>query len=106
MSFSNLKFFLVFVNQKLLYLERNNYICYILLVYIVQTELYMQSNFDIDLYILRLNIYYRDKIGFARRNRENNRVCILNYILKIFCYKIVLYAAKLLLASAATEHFN
>ncbi len=90
LSFDSLKLLLVLVNQKLLYFKRDSYICYILLVYIVQTELYLKSGFDVDLYVFRLNIYYRDGTGFACRSWENNKVCILNYIPKIFCYKIIL----------------
>ena len=65
LSFDSLKLLLVLVNQKLLYFKRDSYICYILLVYIVQTELYLKSGFDVDLYVFRLNIYYRDGTGYA-----------------------------------------
>ncbi len=68
LSFDSLKLLLVLVNQKLLYFKRDSYICYILLVYIVQTELYLKSGFDVDLYVFRLNIYYRDGTGFACRS--------------------------------------
>ncbi len=104
--FDNLKLLFILVNQKLLYLEYNSYICYILFVYFVQTKLYIKNSFNIDLYVFRQDTYYKNKIDFACRSKKNNRVCILNYVSKIFCYKIILYIAKLLLASIAIKYFN
>ena len=103
---NNLKLLFVLVNQKFLYLEYNNYVCYIFLVHFVQTKLYIKSSFDINFYVLRQDVYNRDKTDFACRSRKNNRVCVLNYVSKIFYYKIILYATKLLLASVATKYFN